>query len=342
MQQQRQNFYPAQIKTEVYCKMNETVYTVYKTINIITDEYYIGVHKTNNPNDSYLGSGYKFQVNVEKYGKKNFKKFILRIFKTPWEALHEESLLVDVNDILCLNLTKGGAGGLPKNKRAYVIFTPSHRKNLSNSLKDRIYITNGTEVRRIKKDDMIPEGFIKGRTWTGGTKVQSSLQKQRLLETNKDSIFINNGEICKRIHKGSVIPNGWKKGGLKLKKKRKSSKGFRRSAFFPKAKSTKEKTSLTMNAIFSDPEKKEAIVKQRAETKSKNTLIRKFLNVKFRLCYSCFKPFNTYDKDEDSVFCTQQCKNSFYQTKISLDTALRGIFLKDESAKAEFLASVRK
>jgi hypothetical protein len=31
-------------------------YTVYQTTNQINDKIYIGVHKTENPNDDYLGS----------------------------------------------------------------------------------------------------------------------------------------------------------------------------------------------------------------------------------------------------------------------------------------------
>jgi hypothetical protein len=32
-------------------------YTIYKTVNTITGRYYIGMHATLNPNDTYLGSG---------------------------------------------------------------------------------------------------------------------------------------------------------------------------------------------------------------------------------------------------------------------------------------------
>jgi hypothetical protein len=31
-------------------------YTIYKTTNNITKEFYIGQHKTKNPNDNYYGS----------------------------------------------------------------------------------------------------------------------------------------------------------------------------------------------------------------------------------------------------------------------------------------------
>lgn len=32
-------------------------YTVYKITNKINDKIYVGVHSTDNPNDSYMGSG---------------------------------------------------------------------------------------------------------------------------------------------------------------------------------------------------------------------------------------------------------------------------------------------
>lgn len=89
-------------------------HTIYKTINIINNQYYIGYHKTKNINDSYLGSGIRIQRSIKKYGKENFKKEILFISKIAEEAFQREKELVNeetLKDPLCLNLKIGGDGG---------------------------------------------------------------------------------------------------------------------------------------------------------------------------------------------------------------------------------------
>ncbi len=92
-------------------------FTVYKTTNIINGKFYIGVHKTTNPNDSYLGSGKRLKLAIEKYGETNFKKEILSIFDSYKLAYEEEQKLV-TNEMIslgnCYNLAPGGIGGCSK------------------------------------------------------------------------------------------------------------------------------------------------------------------------------------------------------------------------------------
>ena len=52
----------------------ETYFILYKTTNLINGKSYIGIHKTNNLNDGYLGSGFAITEAIEKYGKDNFKR----------------------------------------------------------------------------------------------------------------------------------------------------------------------------------------------------------------------------------------------------------------------------
>lgn len=86
-------------------------YTVYKVTNNINNKYYIGLHKTEDPYDSYLGSGHLITAAIKKYGIKNFSKEILFIFNTLEEAALKEAELVNPNNSLSYNLKSGGLGG---------------------------------------------------------------------------------------------------------------------------------------------------------------------------------------------------------------------------------------
>lgn len=89
------------------------MYSVYKIISKITNEYYIGVHKTNNLNDTYYGSGIIIKRKIKKYGKDNFQKIILSVFDSQEEAFNEEKKLLKENlsNPMCLNIANGGQGG---------------------------------------------------------------------------------------------------------------------------------------------------------------------------------------------------------------------------------------
>ena len=46
---------------------------IYKTTNLLTGRYYIGMHSTDNLEDGYLGSGKRLRHSVNKYGKDRVK-----------------------------------------------------------------------------------------------------------------------------------------------------------------------------------------------------------------------------------------------------------------------------
>lgn len=85
---------------------------VYKTINLINNKYYIGVHSTHKLNDGYLGSGQIIKDAIVKYGKSNFKIDILKYFETRELALLYEVEIITqdvINDPDSYNLIPGGA-----------------------------------------------------------------------------------------------------------------------------------------------------------------------------------------------------------------------------------------
>lgn len=92
----------------------KSVYTVYKTTNKENGKFYIGVHKTKNPNDYYLGSGVGIKRAIEKYGRESFHKEVLFIFESEEEAYQKEKEIVTeefVKNKGNYNGTLGGVGG---------------------------------------------------------------------------------------------------------------------------------------------------------------------------------------------------------------------------------------
>lgn len=90
------------------------IHSVYKTINLINQKYYIGKHSSENPNDDYLGSGKALQRAIKKHGPENFKKEVLFLYESEVEAYNKEREILEeldgVKDPLCYNLCYGGVG----------------------------------------------------------------------------------------------------------------------------------------------------------------------------------------------------------------------------------------
>lgn len=113
---------------------------LYKTTNKINGKYYIGVHKTNNINDNYLGSGDILQKAINKYGKDNFERIILWKCNNDNELYDLESKFVkkrQVNDKNCYNVKSGGFGGFD-----YINSKYDTIHNLASTRKSRNWANN--------------------------------------------------------------------------------------------------------------------------------------------------------------------------------------------------------
>lgn len=196
-------------------------YTVYKTINLVNEHYYIGVHKTTNPNDFYLGSGERVKNAVKKYGKQNFKKEILKICETYEEAfLHEKDLVTQemIESESCYNINEGGYGAG---------IQVANRLGLNNKGKDAEFFKQmsmkGKAALKEKRKDPEYDAWFRSRRHSSlGSKHSeeskakiSIAMKGKLVGASNPSfgkMWITNGTESSRIDKDENIPEGWRKG----------------------------------------------------------------------------------------------------------------------------------
>jgi len=88
---------------------------IYKTTNEVNGKFYVGMHSTDDLDDGYIGSGKYLWNSIRKYGRENFRIEILESFESRGELKKREEELVNedmLKDPLCMNLRKGGEGGL--------------------------------------------------------------------------------------------------------------------------------------------------------------------------------------------------------------------------------------
>lgn len=89
-------------------------YYLYEIRNKINGKIYVGVHKTKNINDGYMGSGKIIKAAIQKHGIENFKKVILETFENA-EAMYTKEKEIVNEEFLAredvYNLRCGGSGG---------------------------------------------------------------------------------------------------------------------------------------------------------------------------------------------------------------------------------------
>ena len=83
---------------------------VYVITNLINDKKYIGKRSCSCPveKDNYMGSGTALKLAKKKYGLKNFKKEILKVFNTEKEAYDFEIEIISSKNAVVSGKLKDG------------------------------------------------------------------------------------------------------------------------------------------------------------------------------------------------------------------------------------------
>lgn len=75
-------------------------YTIYQITNNINGKTYIGLHKTDDLEDGYMGSGKHLKDSMRYHGEKNFTKEYIHIFDNEYEMYETEAELVDRKSVV--------------------------------------------------------------------------------------------------------------------------------------------------------------------------------------------------------------------------------------------------
>jgi group I intron endonuclease len=201
-------------------------YYLYQITNLVNNKIYVGVHKTNDLNDGYMGSGKVIKSAIEKYGIGNFKKDILEYFDSS-EAMYAREKEIVTDEFLLredtYNLRRGGHGGFD------YINTNRSTEEWSNLGKlARKYSPGNTNAprteewnRKVSQSNMGKQKFL-GKTHSEETKrkigASNSLRQSGEKNSQYGTMWITNGIESKRIDKNCLIPDGWHKGRKQKRK----------------------------------------------------------------------------------------------------------------------------
>lgn len=193
-------------------------YFIYKTTNLINNKTYIGIHKTENIDDGYIGSGSHFLRAVKKYGKDNFKREILEYCLSYEELLEKEKLYVNedwIKDKSNYNLKTGG--------QSAGILSEESKQKISDSLK-----------AKYASGELIPR-YVQPY-------IATDEQKKQISDTMKTKYA--SGELTPRT---GIVP--WNKNKVGVQKA--WNKGLKTG---PMSDEEKEKKSKTLIKYYEDNE----------------------------------------------------------------------------------------
>lgn len=210
-------------------------YIVYLTTNLINHKRYVGVHKTNDLDDGYIGSGKLIKRAIKKYGVEYFSREILATYNSSEELFEaEKEFIIELSPEY--NLHEGGRGGWE--------YINSMNSQMSHDQKRQRAIPGGVALRnklntdgafKKRHSDYSSKGGRFGGLSTGSAirlgkypnpflgKLHTEQTKKKIGEANSKkqsgmgnsgygSFWVTDGKNSKKIYRGDSVPEGWKRG----------------------------------------------------------------------------------------------------------------------------------
>lgn len=221
-------------------------YYLYEIKNLINNKIYVGVHKTNDLNDGYMGSGKIIRSAIQKHGISNFSKVILEQFDNSTSMYAREKEVV-TDEFLArkdvYNLRRGGFGGFDHinsaglnykgfssaKDRNNVLGLPSIAGNAfaNRMLEDLIFRKEECNKRKVRmltgkslfnlKENQ-EKGNLAARSSESVEKRKEKFKKINHQQGEKNSQFgkmwITNEQESLTIKKTDPVPEGWRKGRI--------------------------------------------------------------------------------------------------------------------------------
>lgn len=205
---------------------------LYKITNLINHKIYVGVHKTLDLNDGYMGSGKIIKAAIQKYGIENFRKDILEFFDTYEDALMAESIMVTPDFLLredVYNLRRGGTGGFDYINKTGLDKIGREKGHLNRTDESyKLMREGGYKGQQALKDSGNRSvghrrDPIKQKEYSDRSRSKESIDKRKetyktIGHQQKDknsqygTCWITNGKNNKKIKKNESIPEDWKLG----------------------------------------------------------------------------------------------------------------------------------
>ena len=190
-------------------------YYLYKITNLINNKVYIGIHRTKNLNDGYMGSGKLLNAAFLKYGKENFKKEILETFDNETDMVNREIEIVTEDFIksgISYNIMPGGRFG-SEEKNGLTFKGRKHSQETRNKMKvSNLRVINDITREKLRQNNWARRDPVRQREHAikAGKAAAAARKNHPLSEDIKKGI----SEKLKAYYKENVSQNK----GLRRKK----------------------------------------------------------------------------------------------------------------------------